>query len=114
MRKNVSWKEAKRRPVSMNSGLEDRNNLTAALAIRAPSELVSMKSGPESRNNREGNLGGLASGQVSMKSGLEGRNNLGHHLTYRQETAGLNGVRPRKPEQFEQGSGENLNLIGSH
>ena len=41
-----------------------------------PSRSVSMESGLEDRNNRPGNLAGDVDRAVSMESGLEDRNNL--------------------------------------
>ena len=62
-------------PVSMESGLEDRNNAGGWLASPGPPG-VSMESGLEDRNNpaRVGPAG--RGGRVSMESGLEDRNNL--------------------------------------
>ena len=37
--------------------------------------------------------------EVSMKSGLEGRNNVGARWRELETAAGLNEVRPRRPEQ---------------
>ena len=89
---------ATRRPVSMKSGLEGRNNFsTLAQGVahyrglnevrpRRPEQcdfprelyaprFVSMKSGLEGRNNLRLLHGFYGGEQVSMKSGLEGRNN---------------------------------------
>ena len=111
--------------VSMESGLEGRNNCTAGRASPSNAGLVSMESGLEGRNNNvtqrqssisSSRLNGVrprrpeqctqqdppvVSGDfVSMESGLEGRNNP--RLCAREAATGqrLNGVRPRRPEQF--------------
>ena len=61
---------------------------------------VSMESGLEGRNNAP--LRGICVVRpqiVSMESGLEGRNNLQHVVPVWQRLRSLNGVRPRRPEQ---------------
>ena len=64
-------------PVSMESGLEDRNNVDAFK--RRYKELR----------------------EVSMESGLEDRNNVTHRRSPPAATQSrLNGVRPRRPEQL--------------
>ena len=40
-------------------------------------------------------------GQVSMESGLEDRNNLAGFTVALPPTVSLNGVRPRRPEQYD-------------
>ena len=62
-------------PVSMKSGLEDRNNKNSFVMLGNGKFVVSMKSGLEDRNNRAGRAGRHQPVQVSMKSGLEDRNN---------------------------------------
>ena len=58
-----------------------------------------MESGLEDRNNC-GIPGKLQPGDlVSMESGLEDRNNGDIHTTTARAVTGLNGVRPRRPEQ---------------
>ena len=70
--------------------------------VRSP-DVVSMESGLEDRNN-SGCLGqAYWLGQVSMESGLEDRNNKGGKITKRIKKSCLNGVRPRRPEQFRNG-----------
>ena len=59
-----------------------------------------MKSGLEGRNNPPVRTHPHRGPQVSMKSGLEGRNNDTHHPRPAAKHAGLNEVRPRRPEQF--------------
>ena len=63
-------------------------------------ELVSMESGLDGRNNRQViesfNACPL---RVSMESGLDGRNNMSKCTLPKPNTVGLNGVRPRWPEQ---------------
>ena len=59
----------------MESGLEDRNNSGSS-------------ADPEQISDR-----------VSMESGLEDRNNRWLSASYGISTPGLNGVRPRRPEQ---------------
>ena len=86
--------------VSMESGLEGRNNLFGALPQERHAE-VSMESGLEGRNNQP-----LAFWNptrdvwVSMESGLEGRNNRSRLQRPETVLGGLNGVRPRRPEQW--------------
>ena len=111
--------------VSMESGLEDRNNIAGPSPQsppgaglngvrprrpeqcrrhrlpRRPNRPVSMESGLEDRNNLVAfSTGKDALACVSMESGLEDRNNLAAG-DYRGPSAenGLNGVRPRRPEQ---------------
>ena len=65
-------------PVSMKSGLEDRNNEVVATQTVQDFRFVSMKSGLEDRNNRFHQVGSPGKDRlVSMKSGLEDRNNAG-------------------------------------
>ena len=84
----------------MESGLEGRNNdiihTDAGVCFG-----VSMESGLEGRNNSPGHALRLLPVHVSMESGLEGRNNLlKFHVEGRSQSS-LNGVRPRRPEQFD-------------
>ena len=67
-----------------------------ALCLR---EQVSMESGLEDRNNQRRENHQPALDRVSMESGLEDRNNRDGSLI-RQISLGLNGVRPRRPEQW--------------
>ena len=107
--------------VSMKSGLEGRNNFASTLMSmtswpclnevrpRRPEQLwyikdrgiqgrvVSMKSGLEGRNNCQQYECWAGVGHVSMKSGLEGHSRT---LLAAGGWAGLNEVRPRRPEQF--------------
>ena len=109
--------------VSMESGLEDRNNQPfSQMGVSTPSSLngvrprrpeqsrserpqihtthVSMESGLEDRNNAVRPARAQRGVRVSMESGLEDRNN--HHSCRSGGRKGdrLNGVRPRRPEQF--------------
>ena len=61
--------------VSMESGLEGRNNLVVVGGEPRHGFEVSMESGLEGRNNRDLRLVGRDGHGVSMESGLEGRNN---------------------------------------
>ena len=63
------------RPVSMKSGLGDRNNKARATTYITPVGLVSMKSGLGDRNNGRLHEWPPQHQQVSMKSGLGDRNN---------------------------------------
>ena len=73
---------------------------------------VSMKSGLEDRNNRRTRRLADRRGVVSMKSGLEDRNNprladvVAPNLPY-----GLNEVRPGRPEQFRPAVREELVVL---
>ena len=60
---------------------------------------VSMESGLEDRNNTAGTAGRPPARRVSMESGLEDRNNLCGLVQSGPQTLSLNGVRPRRPEQ---------------
>ena len=87
------------RLVSMESGLEGRNNKSRP-AINHDHPPVSMESGLEGRNNvvrclfrRHPQV------HVSMESGLEGRNNRPYSADEYSAYLCLNGVRPRRPEQ---------------
>ena len=84
--------------VSMKSGLEGRNN-KAALFFIMINNFVSMKSGLEGRNNPKRRCPPANPATVSMKSGLEGRNNHPTRRRRLRRRAGLNEVRPRRPEQ---------------
>ena len=55
-----------------------------------------------------GNLRALGGRQVSMESGLEDRNNRRPHRNGNQTLERLNGVRPRRPEQCDDGGAEVL------
>ena len=108
----------------MKSGLEDRNNgadVLRALGVLSclnevrpgrpeqfhqegrhttPGNSVSMKSGLEDRNNDSNWDQMMEWLQVSMKSGLEDRNNgRPPPPTQTAAQAGLNEVRPGRPEQ---------------
>ena len=67
-----------------------------------------MESGLEGRNNREAAAMAIITAEVSMESGLEGRNNRSHSQTRRQDSLRLNGVRPRRPEQFRERQAEGI------
>ena len=84
--------------VSMESGLEGRNNCVVC-GFPARGRRVSMESGLEGRNNANPPTMTNTASKVSMDSGLEGRNNA--LITRRPSTgtSSLNGVRPRRPEQ---------------
>ena len=84
--------------VSMESGLEDRNNDVTHVETWDQVH-VSMESGLEDRNNRPDHVAGLAGPIVSMESGLEDRNNRAARIHLACIPARLNGVRPRRPEQ---------------
>ena len=109
--------------VSMKSGLEDRNNRERNHSLchdewrlnevrpgrpeqsglwKTPRLIfgVSMKSGLEDRNNEITNTLLRQSEHVSMKSGLEDRNNHLEKGGCAAQPAGLNEVRPGRPEQF--------------
>ena len=58
-----------------------------------------MESGLEGRNNISSSSALHGAESVSMESGLEGRNNLTPPSKKEDEEEGLNGVRPRRPEQ---------------
>ena len=88
------------RDVSMESGLDGRNN-QVFLGEAGGLVDVSMESGLDGRNN----LPGSVKMQtllivVSMESGLDGRNNGGLPAAVEPGHSGLNGVRPRWPEQW--------------
>ena len=88
-----------RRPlVSMESGLDGRNNPAASRSVSSV-DWVSMESGLDGRNNQaaEGKLDDEEG--VSMESGLDGRNNYAPRRRRRRLRRRLNGVRPRWPEQ---------------
>ena len=59
-----------------------------------------MESGLEDRNNDAGGLCLPCVGDVSMESGLEDRNNHRERVGRFHTARGLNGVRPRRPEQW--------------
>ena len=62
---------------------------------------VSMESGLDGRNNQPALLLGIgARKDVSMESGLDGRNNRTGIPSTRRPWSSLNGVRPRWPEQY--------------
>ena len=108
----------------MESGLEDRNNKHLRTAYghgkcglngvrpRRPEQYgdgsgqrlrngtVSMESGLEDRNNVRGDEYAAACWDVSMESGLEDRNNSEKLSRLEHTSEGLNGVRPRRPEQY--------------
>ena len=72
------------RPVSMESGLEGRNNTGGRIGGQ-DGEFVSMESGLEGRNNLWPSFSQTCPQTVSMESGLEGRNNLGPRAEQLQE-----------------------------
>ena len=85
--------------VSMESGLEDRNNLYI-LEWHWLHHKVSMESGLEDRNNQVRQVHVMVDPPyVSMESGLEDRNNRASSETPGPRGPCLNGVRPRRPEQ---------------
>ena len=85
----------------MESGLDGRNNPAGCAPLEAVVQGVSMESGLDGRNNycRDGSNHRLVQ-SVSMESGLDGRNNGGRSTPGFRGDNGLNGVRPRWPEQF--------------
>ena len=83
----------------MESGLEGRNN-QGGNPPHPGKTPVSMESGLEGRNNTKAAPVADAATTVSMESGLEGRNNRAAMLSVYTPARGLNGVRPRRPEQF--------------
>ena len=60
-----------------------------------------MESGLEGRNNGDTAGEKILSSCVSMESGLEGRNNHAFSAKFKGGISGLNGVRPRRPEQCD-------------
>ena len=60
---------------------------------------VSMESGLDGRNNLHPHIDRVSLLVVSMESGLDGRNNTTDTACYTGWHFGLNGVRPRWPEQ---------------
>ena len=98
---HVRQRGGHRHSVSMESGLDGRNNLVVLHSARLRVH-VSMESGLDGRNNwREAlTFMGITSVDVSMESGLDGRNNARAKILGRLVRDGLNGVRPRWPEQF--------------
>ena len=58
-----------------------------------------MESGLEDRNNKISQCSACKRSAVSMESGLEDRNNTIDFLDTTLDGIGLNGVRPRRPEQ---------------
>ena len=73
---------------------------------------VSMESGLEGRNNARRQAIEVAENLVSMESGLEGRNNASPRVPDTGVQSGLNGVRPRRPEQFGCAIKSGLGLAG--
>ena len=65
---------------------------------------VSMESGLEGRNNLGVWTITMPGWEVSMESGLEGRNNPTRSSPTPWKEPRLNGVRPRRPEQLLKGS----------
>ena len=84
----------------MESGLEGRNNAVPCRCGPRGGCGVSMESGLEGRNNRTRAQSHGAGPRVSMESGLEGRNNRARPRRRRHGPSRLNGVRPRRPEQY--------------
>ena len=66
---------------------------------------VSMESGLDGRNNGQGTRCTFLPEPVSMESGLDGRNNSPIDWPQHTIPRGLNGVRPRWPEQYLYGDG---------
>ena len=62
---------------------------------------VSMESGLEDRNNAENVNETNETASVSMESGLEDRNNRNTICRGKPASGRLNGVRPRRPEQYQ-------------
>ena len=88
------------RVVSMESGLDGRNNPPLDKKKMAGYTNVSMESGLDGRNNLANGPSRHPSGhQVSMESGLDGRNNRKWSALCILRWCRLNGVRPRWPEQ---------------
>ena len=87
--------------VSMESGLEDRNNTAERQRLERGHWDVSMESGLEDRNNLRWSGNGAVASPVSMESGLEDRNNSLVWDLWDSRHMGLNGVRPRRPEQSQ-------------
>ena len=89
--------------VSMESGLDGRNN-DEKFFVCVDTLYVSMESGLDGRNN--GDCAGYSVGafRVSMESGLDGRNNAKKRVILDFLRYGLNGVRPRWPEQCTRSS----------
>ena len=87
--------------VSMESGLDGRNNCQGGHERTNHDLHVSMESGLDGRNNspRPGNTW-RAMDSVSMESGLDGRNNVHCSRCVSPSVLRLNGVRPRWPEQL--------------
>ena len=91
----------KKLAVSMESGLEGRNNPPAAAVYSRISVAVSMESGLEGRNNGPS----ISSIRLSTPSSLNGvrprrpEQSRGPSLLYKPPSLCLNGVRPRRPEQ---------------
>ena len=83
----------------MESGLEDRNNWRATYGFTGR-QFVSMESGLEDRNNDSVEVFNGRVYIVSMESGLEDRNNTNMSTIRTRVKTGLNGVRPRRPEQW--------------
>ena len=85
--------------VSMESGLDGRNNAVPGGWDARFLRYVSMESGLDGRNNEMLSSVALSLHTVSMESGLDGRNN--YHLNFLAVNSdnSLNGVRPRWPEQ---------------
>ena len=65
-----------------------------------------MESGLRGRNNKRDELVGRVVVPVSMESGLRGRNNGSLLMGPVPKVTGLNGVRPKRPEQSDQLVGE--------
>ena len=70
-----------------------------------------MESGLEGRNNGGPTKPKGTTQHVSMESGLEGRNNVGCAREVGRRHVGLNGVRPRRPEQC---CGRLVELLGGY
>ncbi len=85
----------------MESGLEDRNNLNKGPHEYTPLLIVSMESGLEDRNNTNGT--GKSICQSQCLNGVRPRRPEQYEWfaeSNERSYVGLNGVRPRRPEQF--------------
>ena len=88
------------RPGGLNGVRPRRPEQYCTHGCRCAAAYVSMESGLEDRNNprRSHSTGGVRG--VSMESGLEDRNNRRSARAQAGAVQRLNGVRPRRPEQY--------------